>query len=132
MTANPLDVAPMVAVPLSPGSATGLIGCVHSGTDVPSSDERSSGATAATLTTQGIEERDHVAELVRTNDPGLLSVIECLLAEAQIPHHVADRDMSVLEGSILVIQQRVQVPDEREAEARALLVDAGLGEWLRH
>ena len=73
-----------------------------------------------------------MAEIVRTNDPGLLSVIECLLAEAQIPHHVADRDMSVLEGSILVIQQRVQVPDEREAEARALLVDAGLGEWLRH
>jgi hypothetical protein len=72
-----------------------------------------------------------MAELVRTNDPGLLSVIEGLLAEATIPHHVADRDMSVLEGSILVIQQRVLVPDEREAEARALLVDADLGEWLR-
>jgi hypothetical protein len=72
-----------------------------------------------------------MAELVRTNDSGLLSVIEGLLAGAQIPHHVADRDMSVLEGSILVIQQRVLVPDEREAEARALLVDADLGEWLR-
>lgn len=72
-----------------------------------------------------------MAELVRTNDPGLLSVIEGLLAEAKIPHHVADRDMSVLEGSILVIQQRVLVPDEWEAEARALLVDAELTEWLR-
>ena len=39
--------------------------------------------------------------------------------------------MSVMEGSILVIQQRVLVPDEREEEARALLVDADLGEWLR-
>ena len=38
--------------------------------------------------------------------------------------------MSVLEGSILVIQQRVLVPDERETEARGLLVEADLGEWL--
>jgi hypothetical protein len=72
-----------------------------------------------------------MAELVRTNDPALLSVIEALLTEAGIPHHIADRDMSLIEGSILVIQQRVLVPDEREAEARALLVDADLGEWLR-
>jgi hypothetical protein len=72
-----------------------------------------------------------MAELVRTNNPGLLSVIEGLLAQARIPYHVADRDMSVMEGSILVIQPRVLVPDAREAEARALLVDADLGEWLR-
>lgn len=72
-----------------------------------------------------------MAELIRTNDPSLLSVIVGLLEEAGIPHHVADRDMSILEGSILVIQQRVLVPDEREAEARVLLLDADLGEWLR-
>jgi hypothetical protein len=72
-----------------------------------------------------------MAELLRTNDLGLLSVVEGLLTEAQIPHHVADRNMSVLEGSIIVIQQRVLVPDDREAEARELLVDADLGEWLR-
>lgn len=72
-----------------------------------------------------------MAELVRTNDPGLLAVIEGLLEEARIPHHVADRNMGVLEGSILVIQQRVLVPDEREAEARELLTEADLGEWLR-
>ena len=72
-----------------------------------------------------------MGELVRTNDPGLLSVIEGLLEQVQIPHYVADRNMSVLEGSILVIQQRVLVPDEREAESRALLVDADLGAWIR-
>jgi Putative prokaryotic signal transducing protein len=60
-----------------------------------------------------------------------LVVIQGLLEEAQIPHHVADRNMGVLEGSILVIQQRVLVPDEREAEARELLVEAELGDWLR-
>jgi hypothetical protein len=73
-----------------------------------------------------------MAELMRTNDLALLSVIEGLLAEARVPYHVADRDMGVLEGSILVIQPRVLVPDEREAEARELLTDADLGEWLRH
>ena len=73
-----------------------------------------------------------MSELARTNDPVLLSVIEGLLEEAQSPHHVADRNMSVLEGSILVIQQRVLVPDDREEEARALLVDADMGEWLQH
>jgi hypothetical protein len=71
-----------------------------------------------------------VAELVRTNDLGLLSVIEDLLAEAKIPYHIADRDMSVLQGSVLLIQQRVLVPDDREAEARALLEEADLGKWL--
>ena len=72
-----------------------------------------------------------MAELVRTNDPALLSAIEGLLAAGRIPHHVADRNMSILDGCTQVIQQRVLVPDEREAEARALLVDADLGEWLR-
>lgn len=72
-----------------------------------------------------------MAELVRTNDPVLLSVIEGLLISSDIPYHVADRNMSVLDGLIPVIQQRVLVPDEREADARAVLVDADLGEWLR-
>jgi putative signal transducing protein len=72
-----------------------------------------------------------MAELVRTNDPALLSVIEGLLAASEIPHHVADRNMSILDGSIPVIQQRILVPDEREVEARAVLADADSGEWLR-
>jgi len=73
-----------------------------------------------------------MAELVRTNDPALLSAIEGLLTAAHIPHHVADRHASTLDGLIEVIKQRVLVPDDREAEARALLIDADLGEWLRH
>ena len=72
-----------------------------------------------------------MAELVRTNDPALLSAIEGLLNAEDIPHHVTDRHASNLDGLIEVIKQRVLVPDEREAEARALLVDADLGEWLR-
>ena len=72
-----------------------------------------------------------MAELVRTNDPGVISVIEGLLAGAEIPYQVADRNMSVLEGSISAIQVRILVPDESEVEARELLTEAELGHWLR-
>ena len=72
-----------------------------------------------------------MAELIRTNDPGLISVVEGLLGGADIPYQVTDRTMSVLEGSISVIQVRILVPDEQEAEARELLVEADLGQWLR-
>ena len=72
-----------------------------------------------------------MAELVRTNDPGVISVIEGLLGGAAIPYQVTDRNMSVLEGSITAIQVRILVPDERVQEARDLLVDAELGNWLK-
>jgi hypothetical protein len=72
-----------------------------------------------------------MAELVRTNDPGVISVVEGLLIGAGIPYQVADRNMSVLEGSISAIQIRVLVPDDYEAEARELLTEAELGQWLR-
>lgn len=72
-----------------------------------------------------------MAELVRTNNPGVISVIEGLLGGAEIPYQVADRNMSVLEGSISAIRIRILVPDEYEAEARELLTDADLGQWLR-
>lgn len=72
-----------------------------------------------------------MAELVRTNDPGVISVIEALLGGAGIAYQVTDRNMSILEGSIGAIQMRVLVPDEDEADARDLLRDAELGGWLR-
>jgi hypothetical protein len=78
-----------------------------------------------------LPEVPQMAELVRTNDPGMLSVIEGLLGGADIPYQVADRNMSVLEGSITAIQVRILVPDDLEADARELLVDADLGKWLR-
>jgi hypothetical protein len=77
-----------------------------------------------------IVEGASVAELVRTNDVAVISVVEDLLVEAGIPHQVADRNMSVVEGGIGAIQMRVLVPDESHPEARALLTDAGLQEWL--
>jgi len=71
-----------------------------------------------------------VRELVRTNDPVLVSAIEALLDGAGIEHLVLDRNMSVLEGSIGILPRRILVPDDRFAQARRLLQDAGLGHEL--
>jgi hypothetical protein len=71
-----------------------------------------------------------MAELVRTNDPSVISAIEGLLGGAAIPYQVTDRNMSILEGSIGAIQIRILVPGEFEAESRELLIDAELGNWL--
>ena len=70
-------------------------------------------------------------ELVRTNDPVLVSAIEALLKGAEIPHMVVDGNMSVLEGSIGILPRRVLVDDQIIENARQLLQDAGLGHELR-
>jgi len=70
-------------------------------------------------------------ELIRTNDPVLVSAIEALLKGAEIPHMVVDGNMSVLEGSIGILPRRVLVEDQTIASARQLLQDAGLGHELR-
>ncbi len=62
-----------------------------------------------------------MAELVRTNNHGIIAAIEGLLGGADIPYQVADRTMSNLEGSIGAIQMRILVADDRETEARELL-----------
>ena len=69
-------------------------------------------------------------ELLRTNDPVLVSAVEALLSGAGIDHFVADQNMSVLDGSIGVLPRRMLVPEDRYAEARKLLQDAGLGKEL--
>ena len=70
-------------------------------------------------------------EIVRTNDAVLISAIEALLQGANIEHVVFDQNMSVLEGSIGMLPRRVMVPDDRAAQARQLLTEAGLGHELR-
>jgi hypothetical protein len=72
-----------------------------------------------------------VRELVRTNDVVLVSAIGALLDGADIPHLVLDQNMSVLEGSLGVLQRRVMVEDSHVGAARRLLTDAGLGHELR-
>ena len=70
-------------------------------------------------------------ELVRTNDPVLVTAIEALLKGAEIPHVVLDQNMSVLEGSLGILPRRILVDEDHVADARKLLQEAGLGHELR-
>ncbi|WP_417671772.1 DUF2007 domain-containing protein [Roseibium sp.] len=70
-------------------------------------------------------------ELVRTNDPVLISLLESLLNEAGIKHFVADGNMSVLEGSLGMLPRRILVDSDQMSQARRLVTDAGLGHELR-
>jgi len=72
-----------------------------------------------------------VRELVRTNNPVLITAIEALLKGAAIPHVVLDQHMSVLEGSLGILPRRILVDDEDQHKARRLLEDAGLAHELR-
>lgn len=70
-------------------------------------------------------------ELIRTNDAVLLSFAESLMKEAGIIYLIADQGMSILEGSLGLLPRRFLVEEDRAAEARQILVDAGLEAELR-
>jgi Putative prokaryotic signal transducing protein len=70
-------------------------------------------------------------ELLRTNDIVLIGFAQSLMEEAQIPVLVVDNHISVLEGSIGAFPRRLLVPEDWAAQARRLLVDAGLAAELR-
>ncbi|MFO1114848.1 MAG: DUF2007 domain-containing protein [Beijerinckiaceae bacterium] len=69
-------------------------------------------------------------ELLRTNDPVLISYVEALLSGEGVGFFVADQHMSVLEGSLGFIRRRIMVLDEDSARARRTLEEAGLGSEL--
>lgn len=70
-------------------------------------------------------------ELLRTNDPVIISFVEALLRDAGIAHFVADRNMSIMEGSIGVLPRRVLVGEDDLDRARAILVDAGIADEIK-
>jgi hypothetical protein len=70
-------------------------------------------------------------ELVRTNDPVIISFIEALMRDAGIAHFVADQNMSIAEGSIGILAKRIMVDGERLEEARKILADAGIADEIR-
>ena len=79
--------------------------------------------------TDGEEAR--LRELLRTNDPVLISFVEALLSSEGIPALVLDQNMSVLDGSIGVLPRRVMVGDEEFVRATEMLRQAGLDAELR-
>ncbi len=66
-------------------------------------------------------------ELLRSNDPVLISFAEALLKEAGIEHATVDQNMSVIEGSLGVLPRRNLVVSASAGAARRLLEDAGIG-----
>jgi len=67
-----------------------------------------------------------MVELLRSNDPVLISFTASLLEDAKITHTVADSHMSVIDGSINAVTNRVLVAEDQLAAARELLTDAGV------
>ena len=70
-------------------------------------------------------------EIMRSNDPVALSFAQSLMKDAGIYAMIADQGMSVLEGSLGILQRRLLVDSDREDEARRILKDAGLGAELK-
>jgi hypothetical protein len=69
-------------------------------------------------------------ELLRSNDPVLISFVSALLDEAGVGFTVADMNMSVLEGSIGALPRRVLVEQDQLSRARRILTEAGIGHAL--
>jgi hypothetical protein len=78
-----------------------------------------------------VSECDALRELIRVNDPVLLSAVGALLDGAGIRYLVLDQNMSVIEGSLGILPRRIMVDEDNVAAARQVIVDAGLGHELR-
>ena len=65
-------------------------------------------------------------ELLRSNDPVVISFVDALLNESGIAHAIADQHMSILDGSIGALPRRVLVATDDLTTARRILRDAGL------
>lgn len=70
-------------------------------------------------------------ELIRTNDAVVLSFVQSLLRDAGIECLLADENMSVMDGSLGILPRRILVPTDDADEAKAILIDAGIGDELR-
>jgi len=65
-------------------------------------------------------------EVLRTNDPVLLSFAQSVLRDAGIEALIFDTHTSAIEGTISAIQRRLMVISDDAAQARQILTDAEL------
>lgn len=77
-------------------------------------------------------QHDVMIVLIRTNDIVLLSFVESLMKSASISYFIADRNMSIVEGSLSILPCRFLVDEDRQEEAKQILIDAGLIDELYH
>ena len=64
-------------------------------------------------------------ELLRTNDPVLISFVQATLADAGIEAVVLDTHASILEGSASAIPRRIMIIDEDLETAKQILKTRG-------
>jgi hypothetical protein len=77
-----------------------------------------------------MERVGYMRELLRTNDPVVLSFVQALLRDADIQHLLLDQNMSIMEGSIGILPRRILVADESFDQARRLMREADVGSHL--
>ncbi|MEM7399966.1 MAG: DUF2007 domain-containing protein [Pseudomonadota bacterium] len=65
-------------------------------------------------------------ELLRTNDPVLISFVASILEDAGLGHVVLDTHMSVLDGSIGILPRRIMVEVDSLRQACRLLDEEGI------
>jgi hypothetical protein len=75
-------------------------------------------------------EEKSMRELMRVNDPVLISYVDALLRGAGFQPVLLDRNMSVLEGSLGILPCRVLVDEDDWDAARRLIENADLGQWI--
>lgn len=70
-------------------------------------------------------------EILKSNNPVELNFAEAVLRDAGISCVTLDTHMSIMDGSMVIIPQRLMVADGDETRARALLKDAlsSRAEW---
>ena len=69
-------------------------------------------------------------EIIRSNDPILLNFAQVLLRDAGVDAVLMDQNMSVMEGSIGILQRRLMVPVGDIEQARQIMIDSDLGQWV--
>lgn len=69
-------------------------------------------------------------ELLRTNNPVLLSRLRVLLEDVEIDFFVADFNASILEGSVGALPQRLLVDEDDIGKARKAIEAEGFGDCL--
>jgi len=65
-----------------------------------------------------------VREILKTNNPVELNFAQVVLKDAGIEAVVFDANMSVMDGSMVILPQRLMVSDEDESRAATILKDA--------
>lgn len=65
-----------------------------------------------------------MVEILRSNDPVLLSFVTALFSDSDIEAIILDTHTSILEGSIGALPRRVMVADDDAMQARRLLQEA--------